>query len=53
MFPAKVENVAAVNRNGCSESYEETEGLDHQTGLFQCLAGVCRNHSFGCWIGSV
>lgn len=48
MFPAKVRNVAAVNGNVCSESYEEIGQLDHQIGLLQCLAGVCRNHSFGC-----
>lgn len=47
MSPAKAQDVAAVNGNGCSESYKKI-GLDHQIGLFQCLAGMCRNHSFGC-----
>lgn len=50
---AKVEKVAAVNGNGSLESYKEVEGLDYQIGLLQCLAGVCKNHSFGCWTGSV
>lgn len=51
MSPAKVESVAAGG--GCSRSYKEIGGLGHQTGLFRCLAGVRRKHSFGCWTGSV
>ena len=50
--PAKVENVAAVNGNHYTESCKKI-GLNHQIGLFWCLAGVHRNHFFGCWTGRV